>query len=141
MIPNSSYLLFSYLGYLQQETQIQNGSPTQYLQPPTEYIYGRPILGVRRGINQMWVSSLLETHLQKGLSFRSCCWRRPNIGIEPFAYSATQRSNGSCILGRGCWRQSNNPRQSKTMLYSIYPNEKCELSVTDACGVPSTCHV
>jgi hypothetical protein len=29
------------------------------------------------------------------------------MSIEPFAYSATQRTNGSCILGRGCWRQYN----------------------------------
>jgi hypothetical protein len=28
------------------------------------------------------------------------------MGIKPFAYSATQRTNGPCILGRGRWRQS-----------------------------------
>jgi hypothetical protein len=32
----------------------------------------------------------------------SCCWRRSKIGIELFAYNATQRMNRSCILGRGC---------------------------------------
>jgi hypothetical protein len=29
------------------------------------------------------------------------------MSIEPFVYSATQRTNGSCILDRGCWRQYN----------------------------------
>jgi len=37
--------------------------------------YRRPILSIRRGITQIWVSFLLETHLQRVLSFRSCCWR------------------------------------------------------------------
>jgi hypothetical protein len=59
-----------------------------------------------RGITQIWIFYLLETHLQKGLYFRSCCWRRLKIGIEPFACSATYRTNGSCILGCDCWRQS-----------------------------------
>ena len=66
--------------------------------PPTEYAYRRSILGIRRGIIQIWVSSLLETHLQRMLSFRSCCWRRLKIGMETFTCSATQRTNGSCIL-------------------------------------------
>jgi hypothetical protein len=27
------------------------------------------------------------------------------MGVESFACSATQRTNESCILGHGCWRQ------------------------------------
>ena len=46
-----------------------------------QYPYRRPILGIRKGITQIWVSSLLETHLQRVLSFRSCCWRRLKISI------------------------------------------------------------
>jgi hypothetical protein len=69
-------------------------------------LYGRPILGVRRSITQIWVSSLLETYLQKGFSFGSYCWRRQKIDIKPFACSATQTWNESCILGNNCWKQS-----------------------------------
>ena len=43
----------------------------------------------------------LETHLQEGFSFESCCWRRLKMDIDPFACSA-----GSCILGKGYWRPS-----------------------------------
>ena len=43
---------------------------------------------VSGGITQIWVSSLLETHLQRVLSFRSCCWRRLKIDIELFTCSA-----------------------------------------------------
>jgi hypothetical protein len=39
-----------------------------------------------------------KTHLQKWFSFEFCCWKRCRIGIEPFACSATQRTNESCIL-------------------------------------------
>jgi hypothetical protein len=69
-------------------------------------LYGRPILGVRRSITQIWVSSLLETYLQKGFSFGSYCWRRQKMDIKPFACSATQTWNESCILGNNCWKQS-----------------------------------
>jgi hypothetical protein len=70
----------------------------------TGYSYRRSILSIMRGITQIWVSSLLETHLQRVLYFRSCCWTRLKIGIKYFTYSATQRINGSCILGDDCWR-------------------------------------
>jgi hypothetical protein len=52
-----------------------------------------------RGTTQIWASSFLETHLQKGFSFGSCCWRKCRICIEPFVCSVTQKTNRSCILG------------------------------------------
>jgi len=39
-------------------------------------------------------TSLLETHLQKGLSFGSCCWKRQKIGIKPFACNAIKGQMG-----------------------------------------------
>jgi len=60
--------------------------------------------GYQKRHNPNLVSSLLKTQLQRVLSFRSCYWRRLKIGMEPFTCSATQRTNGSCILGDDCWR-------------------------------------
>jgi len=79
--------------------QIKNGAWMVLYQASIEYLYAIPILCYSKGTTQIWVSSLLETRLQKGFFFGSCCWRRPKIGIEPFTCSATQTWNWSCILG------------------------------------------
>ena len=68
-------------------------------------------------------SFLLKTHLQKRFFFGSCCWRRCRIGIEPFACSATQRTNESCILNIVV-------RDSLTM--TIYLKSWVVLELTDA---------
>jgi len=61
--------------------QNPNGSWMVLYRTSTEDLYVRPILGCSRGITQIWVSSLLETHLQKVFSFGSCCWRRQKMSI------------------------------------------------------------
>jgi len=61
-----------------------------------------------------------ETHLQRVLSFRSCCWRRLKINIKPFTCSAT---NESCILGYDCLtrRNRNRPQRSFAPPASMLP--------------------
>jgi len=40
--------------------------------------------------------------------------------MKPFTYSATQRTNGSCILGEDCWRQSNQSFRQTEALFSSF---------------------